>query len=419
MTSTMNVETGTAILTQIVLGGLQDPFPLYEELRELDEGLHWSAELRGWVATRHADVRMMGEDPETYSNEMGASSGATVFDPSDPVQARYGEIAEHFLLFLDPPRHTQIRRVFRHAFTPKAVAKYTLTAERIADDLLDRYSSGDEVDFMDEIAAKIPIEVIATILGLPTSDFAMFAEWTDALMLATDPSVQGEPRVRAIHKSVELIDYMHEIAALRLKDPQDDLISLIMTTPVTDDEEPLEPLVAVAQAVMLLVAGNDTTTNLLGNAISVLIDRPELQQRLVADPALVPSMIEEVLRYDPPFHFDFRKVTKDHVLHGREIKADTPIFHLLAAANRDPRFFSDPLTFDVDRENKRHVAFSHGIHRCVGAPLARMEGAVGLIKILERFPDITHGSTPAERKVTNVVARGWDKRPVTLLDGRG
>lgn len=415
MTSTVNIEAGTAILTQIVLGGLQDPFPLYDELRELDEGVHWSAELRGWVATRAADVRMMGEDPATYSNEMGASSGATAHDPSDPVQRRYGEVSDHFLLFLDPPRHTQIRRVFRQAFTPKAVAKYRLTVERIADELLAEYSSGDEVDFMENLAAKIPIEVIATILGLPASDFLMFAEWTDALMLATDPAVQGEPRVRAIHKSVELIDYMAEIAEARLKAPQDDLISLIMTTPVEDDE-PLEPLVALSQAVMLLVAGNDTTTNLLGNTISILVDRPELQQRLVADSSLVPQAIEEVLRYDPPFHFDFRKVTRDHVLHGREIKANTPIYHLLAAANRDPRLFPDPLTFDLDRENKRHLAFSHGIHRCVGAPLARMEGAVGLIKILERFPNITHGSAPPERKVTNVVARGWDKRPVTLLD---
>jgi cytochrome P450 len=357
---------------------------------------------------------MMGEDPETYSNEMGASSGATTFDPSDPVQARYGEMAENFLLFLDPPRHTQIRRVFRHAFTPKAVAKYRLTTERIADELLAEYASGDEVDFMEKMAAKIPIEVIATILGLPASDFAMFAEWTDALMLATDPSVQGEPRVRAIHSSVELFDYMAEIGADRLKNPQDDLISLIMTTDV-EDGRPLDPLVAVSQAVMLLVAGNDTTTNLLGNAISILIDRPELQQRIVADPSRVPDLIEEVLRYDPPFHFDFRKVTRDHELHGHEIKADTPIFHLLAAANRDPRLFVDPLTFDLDRENKRHLSFSHGIHRCVGAPLARMEGAVGLLKLLERFPNITHGSTAPTRKVTNVVARGWESRPVTLL----
>jgi hypothetical protein len=414
MTSTVNVEAGTSILSEIVVGGLQDPFPLYEELRELDEGVHWCTELQGWVATRAADIRHMGEDPETYSNDMGAASGATAHDPSDPVQRRFGEVSDHFLIFLDPPRHTQIRRVFRHAFTPKALAKYRQTMERIADELLTEYSCGDEVDFMDQLAAKIPVEVIATILGVPRSDFALFVEWTDALALSIDPAVQGEARVRAIHKTVELLDYMAEIADARRRCPQDDLISLIVHTPVEGDE-PLEPVVAVSQAVLLLGAGNDTTTNLLGNSISILLDRPELQQRLVADPSLVPQAIEEVLRYDPPFHFDFRKVTKDHTLGGRELRAGVPIFHLLAAANRDPRAFPDPLRFDVDRENKRHLAFSHGIHRCVGAPLARMEGAVGLTKILERFPNITHGSTPAQRKVTNVVARGWDTRPVTLL----
>jgi cytochrome P450 len=417
MTSTLSTEAGTAILTQVVLGGLVDPFPLYGELRELDEGVHWCAELQGWVATRAADIRAIGEDPATYSNEMGASSGATAHDPADPVQRRYGEVANNFLIYLDPPRHTQVRAVFRHAFTPRALTVYQETMERIADDLLAEYSSGDEVDFMDKLAAKIPIEVIATILGLPRSDFALFAEWTDAVALAIDPGVQGDPRVGAIYKTVEFLDYLEEVAADRRKEPQDDLISLIVNTPVEGDE-PLETGVAVAQAMLLLAAGNDTTTNLLGNAITILLDRPELQQRLVADPSLIPQAVEEVLRFDPPFHFDYRKATRDHMLGGREIKAGTPIFLLLAAANRDPRVFPDPGTFDLDRENKRHLSFSHGIHRCVGAPLARMEGVVGLAKILGRFPHLTHGSTPPEPKVTNFVTRGWDKRPVTLLDSR-
>lgn len=417
MTSTMSTETGTAILTQVVLGGLTDPFPLYDELRELDEGVHWCAELQGWVATRAADIRMVGEDPATYSNEMGTSSGATAHDPSDPVQARYGEVANNFLIYLDPPQHTQIRKVFRHAFTPRALARYQETMERIADDLLAEYSSGDEVDFMDTLAAKIPIEVIATILGLPRSDFALFAKWTDAVALSIDPGVQGEARVGAIYETVEFLDYLEDVAADRRKSPQDDLISLIVNTPIIDDE-PLETAVAVAQVMLLLAAGNDTTTNLLGNAVTILLDRPELQARLVADPSLIPQAVEEVLRFDPPFHFDYRKATTDHVLGGREIRAETPIFLLLAAANRDPRVFPDPTTFDVDRENKRHLAFSHGIHRCVGAPLARMEGVVGLTKILGRFPYLTHGSTPPQPKVTNFVTRGWDKRPVTLLDSR-
>jgi hypothetical protein len=173
--------------------------------------------------------------------------------------------------------------------------------------------------------------------------------------------------------------------------------------------------VALSQAVILLVAGNDTTTNLLGNGMTILLEHPDVKNRLVADPSQIPAAVEEMLRYDPPFHFDFRKAALDHVLGGRDVKAGTPIFHCLAAANRDPRLFPHPLRFDIDRENKRHLAFSHGIHRCVGAPLARMEAIVGFSKILERFPNITHGSRPAERKVANIVARGWEKRPVTLM----
>ncbi|MGC0364397.1 cytochrome P450 [Rhodococcus sp. 27YEA15] len=412
MTATESLA-GSQLLTEVIVGGLQDPFPKYDELRELDEGVHWSNELNAWFVTRASDLRAMGDDPDTYSNDMAAVTGANAHNPADPVEVKYAEIADKFLFFLDPPEHTAVRSIFRHAFTPQAIKGWRPTVEQIADDLLAEYDYGDQVDFMERLAAKIPIEVIATILGVPREDFPMFATWTDALSLSTDPSVQGEARTAAIYTAVELIDYMDAIAVDRKKNPKDDLISLIVNT-TAEDGSAIDHKTALSQAVILLAAGNDTTTNLLGNGISILIDRPELKTRLLEDPKLFPKTVEEILRFDPPFHLDFRKAARDHELGGREIKAQTPVFHLIAAANRDPREFPDPLVFDIDRKNKRHMSFSHGIHFCVGAPLARMEGAVGLERILKKFPGITHGSSEPTRKVTNVVARGWQHRPVTL-----
>lgn len=401
------------IIDAIVMGGVQDPFPLYEQLRELGNGLHRSSTLGGWIATRAADLRASASDHETYSNDMAAATGAGAHDPDDPRQRRFAEIQSKFLFFLDPPEHTAVRSVFRSAFTPQAVAAWRPAVEAITDELLADFTPGDEVDFMERLAATVPVSVIATILGIPKEDHPLFRSWSDALTLATDPAVQGEARNRAIESSMELFDYLAEVAEDRRANPRDDLASTVVNTP-TRDGEPLDRTMALAQTAVLLGAGNETTTNLLGNGITILLDRPELLRRLIEDPGAIPAAVEEFLRFDPPFHLDFRKASRDTELAGTEIAGGTPVYHLIAAANRDPRAFDDPSTVDIDRADNRHLAFSHGIHFCVGAPLARLEGRVVLEKLLQRFPGIAPGSEAPVRRVTNIVARGWEKRPVRL-----
>ncbi|GAA4559355.1 cytochrome P450 [Pseudonocardia xishanensis] len=403
---------GTRLLSEVLSS--QDPYPIYEELRELDEGVHWSEEFQGWFPSRAADLRRIGENSKVYSGDLSDPKGTlNRYDPSDPRQNDYGEISSRFLFFLEPPEHTVVRSALRHAFTPRAMLGWRTVVERIVDGLLAEFSHGDETDFVETLSTKIPIEVICTILGVPSEDFPMFVAMTDAVMLTLDPAIQGEKRVEVLYRAAEMVDYMNELADLRQKDPKDDLISQIVNTPVQDGK-PLDRKTAVSQAVILLVAGNDTTNSLLGNTMGILLDRPELQRRVAEDLSLVSPLIEESLRYAPPFQFETRKATQDHILGGREIKAGDAFFPLIAAANRDPREFDNPLEFDIDRENKRHLSFSHGIHFCVGAPLARMEGIVGMTKVLERFPHICDGSAPRRPRVDNINARGWKNLPVAL-----
>lgn len=406
-------QTSSEILNALIAGGVQDPFPLYEEIRELGTGVHWSELLNGWFLTRANDTRAMLSDTANYSNDMLEVTGTGAHNPDNPRQRRFAELQSNFLFFVDPPRHPVIRSVFRSAFTPKAMAAWRPAVELVTDRLLARFDAGDEVDFMEELASVVPVEVIATVLGVPEEDRMRFRDWSEALTRANNPAVQGPERDRAISTSMELVDYLADIAEQRKARPQDDLISTVVNTP-TKDGSPLGSTEALAQLVVLLAAGNETTSNLMGNGTTILLDRPEVKRKLIEKPSLMNSAVEEMLRYDPPFHLDFRRAINDNEIAGTVISAGTPVYSFLAAANRDPRAFDNPLDFDIERQNNKHLAFSHGIHFCVGAPLARLEGEVFFTKLLRKFPDISRGAEEPVRRTLNILSRGWEKRPVRL-----
>lgn len=401
------------IIDDLVLGAVQDPFPLYDELRETGSGVHWSELLNGWVFGRYDDIRFMGAEHGTFSSETFFDTAPGVHDPDDPEHRRFISISSQQFMFYDPPRHTRIRSLFRKAFTKMSVDKWRPTVEAVTDDLLAQYEPGQELDIMPRFAADLPVAVIAAILGVPKDRWGQLRAWSDAFGKTLDPGVQGELRDRSIRTSLEMMDYLGDLLDQRAAEPRDDLISLIATTP-TADGAVLDRLSAIAQVTLLLAAGNETTTTLIGNGMSIMIDHPWLKERLRAEPALMSTAVEEMLRYDPPFHLDFRKAIKDIELGGRQIRAGQMCYHLLAAANRDPRHFANPLTFDLARTEIRHLAFSHGIHFCLGASLARLEAQVVLTKILERFPGFTAGSNAPVRRVDNIIARGWASRPVRL-----
>jgi hypothetical protein len=401
------------IIDDLVVGAVQNPFPLYDQLRETGTGAHWSELLNGWVFGRYNDIRHMGAEHGTFSSETFFDTAPSIHDRSDPEHRRFIAVSSQQFMFYDPPHHTRIRSLFRKAFTRMSVEKWRPAVEAITDDLLGQFEPGQELDIMPRLAADLPVAVIAAILGVPRDRWGQLRAWSDAFGKTLDPGVTGELRDRSIHTSLEMMDYLDDLLQQRAAQPRDDLISVIATTP-TADGTVLERRSAIAQVTLLLAAGNETTTTLIGNGMSIMIEHPWLKERLRAEPTLMPTAVEEMLRYDPPFHLDLRKAAKDTELGGQRIRAGQVCYHLLAAANRDPRRFPDPLTFDLNRTETRHLSFSHGIHFCLGASLARLEGQVAFGKILARFPNFTAGSEPPIRRVDNIIARGWESRPVRL-----
>lgn len=412
------VDSGTGSVERVfadLFGGVvQDPFPLYDELRETGDGVHFSPLLQAHFVTRYADVRRIATDHGTFSSDLFTVTPAGLHDPADTEHQRFVEIASRLFMFADPPVHTRIRSTFRTAFTPDSVERWRAAVVDATTTLLDEFEPGREVDVMPRLAADVPVAVIASILGVPRDAWGNFRTWSFAYASTFDPMVQGERRDEAIRTSLVLFDFLADLAEQRRAHPTDDLISTIVHTR-TDDGDVLGEVELIAQIALLLVAGNETTTNLIGNGITLLLGNPAARAEITADPALLPKAVEEMLRIDPPLHLTFRLLTKDATVGGRHLTAGSLVAPCIAAANRDPRAFPEPTRFDIHRpENSKHLAFLHGIHFCVGAALARLEGQVVFEELLRRYPDFSAGAEPAVRRTLNSVSRGWEKRPVLL-----
>ncbi|MFC4948835.1 cytochrome P450 [Pseudonocardia sp. GCM10023141] len=399
MTST---ETVPELLSRL-MGADPDPFPLYDELRETGGGVHEFAPL-GWFAFRHADVAAMGRDNTLYSSDHFWDSPAGIHDPVDPVQAAFMAVSSQQFMFHDPPAHTRMRSTMMPAFTGYATRRWRPIIETRVGELLDRFSPGQEAEFMAEFAGAVPVAIIADVLGVPDAEQSHFRRWSQALAATFDPGIQGAARTEAIHAANEMVEYLRTIIAERRRHPQDDLTSVLATASLPADE-------LLGSLALLLTAGNDTTVNLLGNGLHFLFTEPAARAA-AADPANIPALVEEMLRLDPPLHLDLRKATRDVTLGGVDIPAGGIIWLVIGAANRDPRAFEDPTSFDPARSPNRHLTFLPGHHHCIGAPLARLEGEIIFTRLLERFPDIRPGTAAPVRRVANKVARGWASLPV-------
>ncbi len=375
---------------------IADPYPTYKELRERDP-YHYSP-LTGAVAvSRYEDVDAILRNWRQFSSDPRNGEAMNVSNESTRDELTPS------ILSLDPPDHTRLRGLVNRAFTPRQVAKMEEHIRETAHALLDEASDSNEFDLMSNLAALMPTVVIAEMIGVPSQDREQFKLWSDRFARVLEPNLTQEEGRIVIETAAEFRNYFAPIIEQRRHDPTDDLVSRLVMA-----EEEGETLTTDETQVtlrLLLVAGNETTTNLIGNGLRALLQHPEQLQLLREQPELIPNAIEELLRYDSPVQLDGRTALEEVQIGDKTVKPRTRVSLLIGGANRDPEEFSDPETLDVTREDAGNISFGRGIHHCLGAPLARLEAKVAFEVLLERFDDIRFGTRTPEYK-PNIVLRG-------------
>jgi hypothetical protein len=375
-------------------GRLADPYPLLHWLRDNDP-VHFSPTLNAWIVTRYADVFDAFLDPRFLYDRVSASMAA--LPPDMQVScAPLGDHVANWLGYTDPPKHTRLRGLVRTTFTPKLAKALTERITEITDDLIDPIKDADECDLVSGFAFPLPAQVICEILGIPKGKEGNFAGWSDAMVAFTGhigPTlVDIAPRAMASY--VELEEFFEDLVAERTKCPAKDLVSKLSADEV-DGRLTRQELIGLS--VFTLVAGNETTASLIASGLRIILDNQDLRDALRLRPDLYPNAIEEFLRLEAPIQFSPRLAGESIELRGKTIGVgDTVILHI-AAANRDPEHFPEPDVLDLGRRDNRHLSFGWGAHFCLGAPLARVEAAVALTRLLERMPRIK----PVDRTI------GW------------
>jgi cytochrome P450 len=387
-----------------------DPYPTYARLRAEDSVHH--APWGGWLVSRYADCVAMLKDARA-SSDMSASPAYQrareqgLFDP-DEALARTPPF-----LILDPPDHTRLRGLVSKAFTPKAIEQARPRVQRIVDELLDCAAERRRVELIEEIAYPLPVQAICGMLGVPPEDHETFAGWSRLLSQAMDPQPITPPETIAARRDAgnAFAQYFRDLIAERRKRPGDDLLSKLIAVEEAGDVLSEDELISTC--ILLLAAGHETTVSLIGNGVLALLRHPEELRRLQHGRSLARSAVEEVLRYDAPVQFAIRTAKEGIELDGHVIAEGDQLLLLLASANRDATQFPEPDRFDVTRNESRHLAFGHGIHFCLGAPLARLEGELFFATLARRFSRVSL-RTEAPQYAPNIVNRRLAELPIEV-----
>jgi hypothetical protein len=376
-----------------------DPFPIYRVLRD-ESPAHWNPHLRFWALSRYDDVLGALHDPATYCSQHGIT-----LEANRPLP---------MLLTTDPPDHTVMRRVVSRAFTPRRIADLEPTIRVLSTRYIDGFIERGVADLVADYAAKLPMDVISRMLGVPVGDDDMLRAWTNALI----DRAEGEPDVTpaGVEAFSQLYAYFVEHVARLRAAPGDDLASALIAAEA--DGRRLNDLELVGFCFLLIIAGNETTTKLLGNALYALQRFPDQRRIVVDDPARIPDAVEETLRYEGSTQAMARTMTRDVELHGQRLRDGDKVLLLLGSANRDERLFERPDEFDLGRpRDVQHVGFGHGIHVCLGAALARLEMRVSLEEVLRRLPDYEIDPAGLSR-VHNGNVRGYARMPMAFTPSR-
>jgi cytochrome P450 len=386
---------------------VDNPYPLFAELQE-ESPVAWNQQLNGWIVSRFDDVDLVLRSPHTSVEKLQPFVQNSSSSARGDIEV-LGEVLSDWMVFVDPPRHASLRQALKDAFMPAEIRALAPRVRATTDELLDQLPLDKDVDVVEHFAGPLPAMVIGDLFGLPRSELPILKSWSDPLgkfvLASTDRENLYENAGRVVRDmKARFLALMNEYR----ETPADNFMTRMLANAgdLSDDE-------IANTLVLVLWAGHDTTTNHLATMFHYLCAQPDLFQRLRAEPALIPGAVEEFLRLDGPAHMLVRLVKEDIDIGGRTIRAGERIFTMMNTANRDQRKFTCPHDVQPDRAKNRHLAFGKGIHVCLGAPLARLEGVQALTALTERYSDIRFGSDQATWR-QNLIMRGPNYLPVQL-----
>lgn len=392
-----------------------NPYPFYARLRAEEPVIRVPIPGKQfvWLVTRYDDVAAALKDERFVKNRRNARSTEQI--AKEPWMPAFAKAMESNVLDLDAPDHTRLRGLVHKAFTPKLIDQMRDRVQSITDELLDAAQARGEMDIIHDLALPLPVTIIADMLGIPKEDHNKFHNWSNA-MIASTASDWG--KLLAIPNIYQLIQYVRRLIQMRRADPRDDLTNALVQAKEGSDQMSEDELVAMV--VILLIAGHETTVNLIGNGMLALMEYPDQMARLREDPSLIRTAVEELLRFYSPVETSTeRYVREDITIQGVTIPRGEMVFAAIASANRDERQFEHPNTLDITRDPNRHLAFGQGVHYCVGAPLARLEGQIAINTLLRRMPNLQMAVMPgALRWNKGLTLRGLKSLPVTFAGRR-
>jgi cytochrome P450 len=365
---------------------LDDPYPLFRQARE-QAGAFYAEAFDLWVVTGYDDVRTVLTDVARFSSAyLIRTPHAPAPGVTDILQEGHPEV--RVLINQDPPEHARTRALVAKAFAPRRVRQLRPRVQEITDGLVDSFAGDGHADLVSQFAARLPLRVICELIGLPRQDADMVWAWTEQLKVLTSFGATPEQQRDAAHGSVAYERYLAAQVEQRRQDGRDDLLTDLVAARL-DGAAPLTTGEIISLLITLVFAGHETTTNLIGNALLLLLRRPDLWRAAPDDPVLVEAVVEEMLRVDPPVQGMFRRAVTDVEIAGVTIPAGAQVFALFGSANRDPAAFADPDRFDASRrDTDRHLSFGRGIHFCIGATLARQEAHTAITTLARRIPHL-------------------------------
>ena len=396
----------------------ENPYPMYKAMRE-EAPLYVDEKYGEVFVSRHADILPILRDAERFSSDSSNIDPELIAqnfrergeEPTDQAQLG-GFLGGKVMLFSDPPDHTRLRRLAQHAFTPKAVESWRPRVRALVDEMLADIGPGDEFDVMETLARPLPVFVIAEILGVPIEDREQFAAWSIPLarMIDPDTNLGDADFMNAMQAAMQFVQYFNGLIDERRATPRDDVVSVLVAAEEDGDRLAHDEL--LANLILLLVAGHETTSNLIGNGTFALCNFPQVRDEFAADPdGLAKTAIDEFLRYDSPVQFTVRTAMEDVAIGGVPLKKGHQAVLMLAGANRDPDAFDRAEELVLTRSPNNHVAFSNGIHFCLGAMLARMEGQEAFPALLKKLPKLERTGAAVYRP--NMTLRGLAELQVT------